>query len=87
MHREAANLFAAAALSRAACAMWMLVSVPLAFFRAALRSGRAHFQRSHQHDVIDAWSARRKRARRDADIGAIEIQANASTQSVDMRFL
>jgi hypothetical protein len=59
--------------------MLILLSVPLAFFRTALRSGRAHFQHSQQHDVIDAWSACRELARRDAEVGAIEIQSDALT--------
>lgn len=85
LHREAASLFAAAALGRAACAMLVLASVPLAFIRTALRSGRAHFQRPQQHDIVEALYARDECACRDAEVGAIEVQADALTQSVDAR--
>lgn len=72
-----AGLFAAAALLRAKAAVIVAAGVLLAFLCTEAAGKSAGFQHRHEGLLVRPGSADRNRPRGNAQVGAVEIEANA----------
>ena len=76
-------MFAAAARFRADSAMLVLARMPLAFLAADTAGLRTCLQRGDDHLLVRPSPARSDRARSNADVGAVEIEADALPKLID----
>ena len=76
----ATSFLAAAARFCADAAMLMIAGMPLALLRAHAASLGASLQRHGDDLLVGARASRPQRARGNADIGAVEVEADALTK-------